>query len=134
MEPLYKVQTRALVSHEAALESAERYAASVTPAYSPSYGKRFLKRLVGAYLAGLRDDTRAYRQDSNYDRPLARAWNEGRELRHELIKGGYFAKCPTCKGRMFPAANQIGDRLQCDSCGWSMSEDMTAVADATGTP
>jgi hypothetical protein len=89
IEPLYQVQARALKDPAAAEEAARRYAALVTPtygSYGDTYSARFLKRLIAAYLSGLRGEPHRARSYSNFERPLERAWRDGRELRNLLLK------------------------------------------------
>jgi len=82
-EPLYRLQARALRDDAAAQECAERYARGVAPAYTTAYTLRFTRRMVAWYLAGLKGERRT--EQSNYDRPLERAWREGRDLRTLLL-------------------------------------------------
>lgn len=87
MEPLYRVQSRALSDPKAAQECAERYAFNARTAIGVSFSAKWQARIVRWYLAGLGGANRsAVLALSNYERPLRQAFNEGRELRKLLLK------------------------------------------------
>lgn len=102
-EPLRRLQARALVDAAAADECATRYAATVEPTYGGTYSPRFLRRLAASYLAGLRGEL-PIDSGTNYERPLRRAYREGKELRDLLTR---------------PAADLAGEELA-DKLGYDL--------------
>lgn len=83
-QPLYAIQSRALIDEQAARECAVRY--TRTAGVNSREGGPYFGRIVKAYLSGLAGEADPYRhgRGGNYVRPLRRAFRAGAELRAEL--------------------------------------------------